>query len=68
MTANMNLKITRQLRGLTQLELAHAVGVKEMKITQFETRRRLPTEKEAQAIARVLGKQVDELFDEVKQQ
>ena len=50
MTTNINLKITRQLRGLTQLQLANAIGVKEMRITKIETGRTPPTEKETEAI------------------
>ena len=68
MMVNMRLKITRQVHGLTQLQLANAVGVKEMRITKFETGRSLPTAQEAKAIAKLLGKQVEEIFEEVKQQ
>lgn len=49
------MKIARLRRGLTQLQLAHALGVREDVITYIETGRRTPTPELRQKIENLLG-------------
>lgn len=49
------MKIARLKRGLTQLQLAHALGVREDVITYIETGRRTPTPELRRKIESLLG-------------
>jgi transcriptional regulator with XRE-family HTH domain len=63
MPLNKRLRTARLLQGLTQLELAEKVGVKEIEVSRFETGRAQPDPRVKQRIAEVLQKPVFELFD-----
>jgi DNA-binding XRE family transcriptional regulator len=62
MAANNRLKAARVLKGLTQLQLAEAVGLKEIEISRIETGRCEPHLTMKEKIAAVLGKPTFELF------
>ena len=63
MAANKRLKAARVLKGLTQLQLAELVGLKEIEVSRFETRRGTPSAETKQRIATALGKPAWEIFD-----
>jgi DNA-binding XRE family transcriptional regulator len=63
MAANNRMKAARVLQGLTQLQLAGLVGVKEIEISRIETGRAQPEATLKQRIAEVLRKPTFELFD-----
>ena len=63
MAANNRLKAARVLKGLTQLQLAELVGLKEIEISRIETGRSEPDRALRQRIADVLGKPTFELFN-----
>jgi DNA-binding XRE family transcriptional regulator len=63
MAANNRLKAARVLKGITQLQLAEMVGLKEIEVSRFETGRRTPSQETKQRIATVLGKPTFELFE-----
>lgn len=63
MTANRRLKAARVFRGLTQLQVAEQVGVKEIEISRFETGRAQPDLDTKRRIAEVLQKTPYEIFD-----
>ena len=63
MAANNRLKAARVLKGLTQLQLAELVGLKEIEISRIETGRSEPDRPLKQRIADALGKPTFELFD-----
>lgn len=63
MAANYRLKAARVLRGLTQLELAEKVGLKEYDVSRFETGRVRPDPEMKGRIAEFLQKPTYELFD-----
>jgi transcriptional regulator with XRE-family HTH domain len=63
MAANNRLKAARVLKGLTQLQLAEIVGLKEIEVSRFETRRGTPSAETKQRIATALGKPAWEIFD-----
>lgn len=56
-----NLKVKRTERGMTQLSLAKALGIKERRITFLETGRVEPGIAEIVDLARVLGCNPEEL-------
>jgi DNA-binding XRE family transcriptional regulator len=55
-------KVFREYRGLTQAELAARAGVNAVYLSQIETGRRRGSTKTLEAIAQVLGVQVDDLL------
>ena len=57
------MKAARVLKGMTQLQLAERVGLKEIEISRIETGRSVPDGPLKQRIADVLGKPTFELFD-----
>ena len=62
MAANNRLKAARVLQGMTQLQLAERVGLKEIEVSRIETGRISPDVALKQRIADVLGKPTFELF------
>lgn len=62
MAANNRLKAARVLKGMTQLQLAELVGLKEIEISRIETGRAYADEDLKRRIAVVLGKPTFELF------
>ena len=62
MAANNRLKAARVLKGMTQLQLAGAVGLKEIEISRIETGRADADADLKRRIADVLGKPTFELF------
>ena len=63
MATNTRLKAARVGKGLTQLQLAGLVGIKEIDISRYETGRSRPDPETKRLIADVLGKPTFELFD-----
>jgi transcriptional regulator with XRE-family HTH domain len=63
MAANNRLKAARVLKGLTQLQLAELVGLKEIEVSRFETGRGTPSPETKQRIASAVGKPAWEIFD-----
>ena len=62
MATNIRLRTARVARGLTQLKLAEAVGLKEIAISRIETGRSTPDAETKQRISIFLEKSVIELF------
>ena len=62
MAANNRLKAARVLKGMTQLQLAELVGLKEIEISRIETGRTDADADLKRRIADVLGKPTFELF------
>jgi DNA-binding XRE family transcriptional regulator len=62
---NNYLKLHRIKAGLTQLELAKMLGVKERVITFWETGRSDPHITQVMDIARILGVEAKEIFPEL---
>lgn len=62
MAANNRLKAARVLKGMTQLQLAESVGLKEIEVSRIETGRCEPHGPLKQRIAEILGKPTFELF------
>jgi len=62
MAANNRLKAARVLKGMTQLQLAELVGLKEIEISRIETGRADADADLKCRIADVLGKPTFELF------
>ena len=63
MTANYRLKSARVLKGMTQLQLASRVGLKEIEISRIETGRADANVELKRRIAEVLQKPTFELFN-----
>ena len=63
MATNNRLKAARVLKGMTQLQLAEKVGLKEIEISRIETGRTVAAMDLKGRIADVLGKPTWELFD-----
>jgi DNA-binding XRE family transcriptional regulator len=63
MAENNRLKAARVLVGMTQLQLAEKVGVKEITVSRFETGRSAPNDETKRRIVAVLHKPAFELFD-----
>ncbi|MBR2697535.1 MAG: helix-turn-helix transcriptional regulator [Clostridia bacterium] len=59
------LKRCREAAGLSQPQLAAALGLTRMAVSAWETGTALPQADKLPAIARVLGCSIDELFREV---
>ncbi len=59
---NLKLKAARVMCGMTQAELADAVGVSRQTINSLEKGNYNPTLKLCLAICKVLGRSLDELF------
>ena len=62
MPKNLPIKVARVQKGMTQKDLAAAVGVSRQTINALEQGEYNPTIKLCRAICRVLGKTLDELF------
>lgn len=62
---NNNLKLCRIKAGLTQLELAKRLGVKERVICFWETGRSKPHIEQAVDIARILEIEPKEIFPDI---
>jgi len=62
MAANNRLKAARVLKGMTQLQLAESVGLKEIEVSRIETGRAEADADLKRRIADVLGKPTFELF------
>ena len=60
-----NLKLHRIKAGLTQLELARRLGVKECVITFWETGRSQPHIEQAVDIAKILEAEPKEIFPDI---
>jgi len=60
-----NLKLHRIKAGLTQLELAKRLGVKERVVTFWETGRSRPHIEQAVDIARILEAEPKEVFPDI---
>jgi transcriptional regulator with XRE-family HTH domain len=63
MAANNRLKAARVLQGLTQLQLAEQLGIKEIEVSRIETGRYQPAAEMKRRIAHTLKKPAFELFD-----
>jgi DNA-binding XRE family transcriptional regulator len=63
MAANNRLKAARVLKGLTQLQLAERVGLKEIEVSRIETGRADADADLKRRIADVLQKPTFELFN-----
>jgi DNA-binding XRE family transcriptional regulator len=63
MAANNRLKAARVLKGLTQLQLAELVGLKEIEVSRIETGRADANADLKRRIADVLQKPTFELFN-----
>lgn len=58
-----NLRAERARKGMTQQELADASGVSKKSITLYENGKTLPRLDKAQSIAKVLGVNLEALYD-----
>ena len=58
----MNIKNIREKKGITQQELATALGVSQSTVAMWETNNSLPRTDKLPAIAKVLGCTIDELL------
>ncbi len=63
MAANYRLKAARVLQGLTQLQLAEKIGIKEIEMSRLETGRSVPDGRLKQRISELLRKPTFELFE-----
>lgn len=63
MATNKRLKAARVGLGLTQLQLAEKIGVKEIEVSRLETGRAQPTAQIKQLMVEALQKPAHELFD-----
>lgn len=61
---NMNIKLARVERGMTQKALAEAVGISRQTMNAIEQGDYNPTIRLCRKICKVLGKSLDELFGE----
>lgn len=59
---NNTLKVQRAIIGMTQQQLAEAVGVSRQTINAIETKKYVPSTVLALKIARTFGKPVEEVF------
>ncbi len=64
MGRNIAIKVARAERDMTQKELAEAVGISRQTMNAIEQGEYNPTIKLCRAICRVLGKTLDDLFGE----
>lgn len=58
----MRIKALRRAAGLTQDDLASAMGIAQNSISQWETEVVLPRTRDLPQLAKVLGCSIDELF------
>lgn len=65
MPKNLNLKVARTMKDMTQKDLAEAVGVSRQTMNAIERGDYYPSVKLCIEICKVLGKTLDELFWEV---
>jgi transcriptional regulator with XRE-family HTH domain len=63
MATNIRLRTARVSQGMTQLQLAEKVGMKEIDISRYETGRARPDSDMKRRIAEVLLKPTYEIFD-----
>lgn len=63
MTIGEKIKIARQEKGFTQLELSKKIGCSRSAIACYETERRIPDFKDLQKIASMLGVSVEYFAD-----
>lgn len=63
MTLADNIKTTRNIRNITQNEMADALGVNQTFISQLENGRRVPTLEMTERIADVLDCSIDGLLE-----
>ena len=63
MATNLRMKAARVLRGLTQMQLAEQIGLKEIEISRLETGRARPAPDLRRRIATILQKPTYEIFD-----
>ncbi len=68
MGKNQAVKLARLEKGLTQKDLAQAVGVSRQTVNAIEQGDYNPTIRLCRAICKVLGKTLDELFWEEEEQ
>lgn len=61
-STNMTLKQAREEKGLSQAELADAVGLKQSTISQYENGSRKPGLVKAKRLSNILGISLDEFF------
>lgn len=59
---NNTLKVQRAIIGMTQQQLAEAVGISRQTINAIETKKYVPSTVLALKIARTFGKPVEEVF------
>lgn len=59
---NNTLKVQRAILGMTQQQLAEAVGVSRQTINAIETRKYIPSTVLALKIARTFGQPVEKVF------
>lgn len=64
MGRNINIKVARAERDMTQKALAEAVGISRQTMNAIEQGDYNPTIRLCRAICKVLGKSLDELFGE----
>lgn len=62
MATNIRMKTARVEKGLTQLQLAEMVGLREIDISRIETGRTQPDPETKRRVADALGKPVYVLF------
>lgn len=60
------IKVWREYRGLTQQQLAAAVGISKPYLSQIETGKRKGTTEILSAIAKALGVSLDEVIERMK--
>lgn len=58
----MNIKKMREIKGITQIELAKLIDVPQSTIASWETGRALPRAEKLPMIAKALGCSVDDLL------
>ena len=63
MATNIRLRTARVAKGMTQLQLAEKVGIKEIEVSRYETGRARPDPDMKRRIAEVLQKPTYEIFD-----
>jgi len=61
-STDMTLKQAREEKGLSQAELADAVGLKQSTISQYENGSRKPSLVKAKRLSNILGISLDEFF------
>jgi len=57
-----NIRVERAIKNITQADLADLIGVSRQTINTIESNRYVPSTVLALKIARVFGKQVEEIF------